>query len=71
MRSIRQKEQFIRSLILLGTSVLLSCIAYFAGLFRLPDQNWTYGVVIAIVAIAALVSRLGAKWVARRQGERQ
>jgi uncharacterized membrane protein YfcA len=71
MRPVRQTEQLIRSVILLATSALLSVIAYFAGVFRLPDQNWTYGFILAIVASAALVSRVGAKWVMRRLAERQ
>ena len=71
MRPIRQTEQLIRSVILLATSALLSVIAYFAGVFTLPDQNWTYGFIVAIVASAALVSRLGSKWVMRRLADRQ
>jgi uncharacterized membrane protein YfcA len=71
MRPIRQTEQLIRSVILLATSALLSVIAYFAGVFALPNQNWTYGCVVAIVVVAALVSRLGAKWVTQRLIERR
>ena len=66
MRPIRQTEQLIRSVILLITSALLSVIAYFTGAFQLPDPTWSYGCVVLIVGIAAVVSRLGAKYIVRR-----
>ncbi len=66
MRPIRQTEQLVRSVILLLASALFSLIAYFAGAFNLADQRWTYACIVAVVAAAAIVSRLGAKWVMQR-----
>jgi len=66
MRSVSRTEQLIRSLILLAACAVFSLTAYLAGVYSLPDQRWTYGCILAIVAAAALVSRLGTKWIMRR-----
>ena len=71
MRPIRQTEQLIRSVILLIASALFSLVAFFAGAFNLANQNWTYACIVLVVAAAAVVSRLGAKWVMRRLASSQ
>jgi hypothetical protein len=66
MRSVSRTEQLIRSVILLVSSGIFSLIAYLAGVYNLPDQRWTYGCIVLIVGLAALVSRLSTKWIVRR-----
>jgi hypothetical protein len=66
MRPVRQTEQFVRSLILLTASAVFSVVAYFAGLFSLPNQNLSYACIVVVVVAAAIISRVGAKWVMRR-----
>ena len=66
MRNVRRTEQLIRSIILLSCCALLSSIAWLAGAYSLPDQRWTYACIVGIVAAAALVSRLGTRWIMRR-----
>ena len=65
MRPVHRTEQLIRSVILLVSCGVFSLIAYFAGVYNLPDQRWTYACIVLIVGAAAIVSRLGAKWIAR------
>ena len=65
MRPVSRTEQLIRSVILLVASGIFSLIAYFAGVYNLPDQRWTYGAIVLIVALAAIVSRRGSKWIVR------
>lgn len=65
MRSVSRTEQLIRSVVLLVCSGIFSLIAYLAGVYNLPDQRWTYGCIVLIVAVAALISRLGTKWIVR------
>ena len=64
MRPVGRSEQLIRSVILLVASGVFSVIAYLAGVYNLPDQRWTYASIVLIVA-AAIVSRLGSKWIVR------
>ena len=71
MRPIRQTEQLVRSVILLIASALFSLVAFFAGAFNFTNQNWTYACIVLVVAAAAVVSRLGAKWVMRRLASSQ
>lgn len=66
MRPVSRTEQLIRSVVLLAACAVFSLIAYFAGAYNLADQRWTYACIVVIVAAAALVSRLGAKWIVRR-----
>lgn len=70
MRSVSRTEQLIRSVVLLACSGIFSLIAYLAGVYNLPDQRWTYGCIVLIVAVAALVSRLGTKWIMRNLVQR-
>ena len=65
MRPVSRTEQLIRSVILLAASGIFSLIAYFAGVYSLADQRWTYGCIVLIVGMAAIVSRLGSKWIVR------
>ena len=65
MRPVSRTEQLIRSVILLAASGIFSLIAYFAGVYSLSDQRWTYGCIVLIVGMAAIVSRLGSKWIVR------
>jgi hypothetical protein len=65
MRAVGRTEQLIRSVILLVASGVFSVIAYLAGVYNLPDQRWTYASIVLIVAAAAIVSRLGSKWIVR------
>jgi len=65
MRPVGRSEQLIRSVILLVASGVFSGIAYLAGVYNLPDQRWTYASIVLIVAAAAIVSRLGSKWIVR------
>ena len=65
MRAVGRTEQLIRSVILLVASGIFSGIAYLAGAYNLPDQRWTYASIVLIVAAAAIVSRLGSKWLVR------
>jgi uncharacterized membrane protein YcjF (UPF0283 family) len=66
MRPVSRKEQLIRSLVLLVSCAVFSVVAYFAGAYNLADQRYTYVCIVAIVGVAALVSRLGTKWIMRR-----
>ncbi len=66
MRPVSRTEQLIRSVVLLVSCAVFSLIAYLAGAYNLADQRWTYACIVAIVAAAALISRLGAKWIVRR-----
>jgi hypothetical protein len=66
MRSVGRTEQLIRSLVLLAACAVFSLIAYLAGAYSLADQRYTYACIVAIVAAAAVISRLGAKWIVRR-----
>ncbi len=65
MRRVGRSEQLIRSVILLVASGVFSGIAYLAGVYNLPDQRWTYAGIVLIVAAAAIVSRMGSKWIVR------
>ena len=65
MRTVTRTEQLIRSFVLLVACATFSLIAYLAGVYDLPDQRWTYAGLVAIVACAAVVSRLGTKWIMR------
>ena len=65
MRAVGRTEQLIRSVILLVASGVFSVIASLAGVYNLPDQRWTYASIVLIVAAAAIVSRLGSKWIVR------
>jgi uncharacterized membrane protein YfcA len=66
MRPVSRTEQLIRSLILLAACALFSITAWLAGVYSLADQRWTYACIVGIVAAAALVSRLGTRWIMRR-----
>ncbi|MGH6827405.1 MAG: hypothetical protein ACREFW_00670 [Rhizomicrobium sp.] len=61
-------ERFVRSLLLLATSALLSLIAWYFGLYQSHDQTRIVVLILAIVIAAVLVSRLGAKALVRRFG---
>ena len=65
MRRVGRSEQLIRSVILLVASGVFSGIAYLAGVYNLSDQRWTYAGIVLIVAAAAIVSRMGSKWIVR------
>ena len=65
MRPVSRTEQLIRSLILLAACALFSITAWLAGVYNLADQRWTYACIVGIVA-AAVVSRLGTRWIMRR-----
>jgi hypothetical protein len=66
MRPVRRTEQLIRSLVLLSACALFSSIAYLAGAYNFADQRWTYACIAGVVIAAALVSRLGTRWIMRR-----
>jgi hypothetical protein len=66
MRPVGRTEQLIRSVVLLVSCGVFSLIAYLAGVYNLPDQRWTYACIVLIVGAAAIVSRLGTKWIVRR-----
>ena len=67
MRPVSRTEQLVRSLILLVSCALFSLIAYLAGAYNFADQRWTYLCMAGVVAAAAVVSRLGTRWIMRRR----
>jgi hypothetical protein len=66
MRPVSRTEQLIRSLVLLVSCAVFSLVAYLAGAYNLADQSYTYVCIVVIVGAAAVVSRLGTKWIMRR-----
>jgi hypothetical protein len=66
MRPVSRTEQLVRSLVLLLACAVFSLVAYLAGAYNLADQRYTYVCIVAIVGAAAVVSRLGTKWIMRR-----
>jgi hypothetical protein len=63
-------ERLVRSLLLLAASALFSALAWAAGLYRLQDPVWLYGMIGGVIVAALLVSRFGARLVMRRLGAR-
>lgn len=64
--STGRKERFIRAILLLASSVLFTALALMAGVREITDQTLLFGCMGGVVIAAALVSRLGAKWIMRR-----
>jgi hypothetical protein len=61
-------ERLVRALLLLAASGVFSAAAWAAGLYRLQDPVWLYGMVGGVIVAALLVSRFGARLVMRRLG---
>jgi hypothetical protein len=59
-------ERLVRSLLLLVCSAVFSLIAWATGAYQMQNQTLLFGMIGGIVIAAILVSRFGAKWVARR-----
>jgi membrane associated rhomboid family serine protease len=63
-------ERLVRSLLLLLCSAVFSLIAWAAGAYQIKNQTLLFGMIGGIIIAAILVSRFGAKWVARRLANR-
>jgi hypothetical protein len=63
-------ERLVRSLLLLVCSAVFSVIAWAAGLYQIENQTLLFGLIGGIIVAAILVSRFGAKLVARRLAKR-
>ena len=54
-------ERLVRALLLLAASIGFSGLAWFLGLYRVEDPAWLYGMVGAVIVLALVISRLGAR----------
>ena len=61
-------ERLVRAVMLLVTSSLLTLIAWSLGLYKNPDSTQVAIIIFAIVIVAVVVSRFGAKFVMRLFG---
>jgi hypothetical protein len=59
-------ERLVRALLLLAASLTFSAAAWAAGLYRLQDPVWLYGMMGGVIVAALLVSRFGARLIVRR-----
>jgi len=61
-------ERMVRAVLLLATSLTLTLLAYFFGLYNSQDSRMVAITILVIIVIAVLVSRTCAKPVMRLWG---
>jgi hypothetical protein len=59
-------ERLLRSFLLLLCSAAFSALAWMAGAYEMQNQTLLFGLIGGIIIAAILISRFGAKWIARR-----